>query len=317
MIFERLFYLRANLPTGVVLDEAIEKKKRGGLIMEEKNVINFLLYSVLRVVPKSEENIPSEDAIKRREDELIEAAINRAYLDTCRVFSVQKEEKKDTRNDAVEKIKEEINEAVQKELAGEENYDNWHKELCKQLVKIYSNKTVEKRPFTYGIAQKWVNMTMKYLCVMKSIFTEYGHEDKLKIWDFIDKNEKNFHIPIDSFILEALSDVFEGALAEFADLPEENKETMPLLQRDGGYGEYSENTTLPWSQYKKDEKRDDYSQLRNNLKKVIEKFPNWVSKLKKDEKHDLEKELKTLSESPLDWESENWIRISNKRKKSN
>ncbi len=56
------------------------------------------------------------------------------------------------------------------------------------------------RQFTYGIVQKWVNMTMKSLCVIKSVFDFYTEKTILK---FLDTLEEELHIPVDGYILEA------------------------------------------------------------------------------------------------------------------
>lgn len=50
---------------------------------------------------------------------------------------------------------------------GSRNFDQWHSDLCFALKTYYTNKLQNfgKIRFTYGQAQKWVNMTMKYCWV--------------------------------------------------------------------------------------------------------------------------------------------------------
>ena len=72
-------------------------------------------------------------------------------------------------------------------------FDNWHKNTCHGLCNLYKKNKFAL--FHIGQAQKWVNMTLKY------IFT-YG-EDKLpgytKIYNFC-------HVPIDNIILKKLKE---------------------------------------------------------------------------------------------------------------
>ena len=64
------------------------------------------------------------------------------------------------------------------------------------LITSYENEIAE---LTYGQAQKWVNMTMKYLCVLSDAnFTG----DYKWLGDFY----PYLHVPIDSIILDKIAD---------------------------------------------------------------------------------------------------------------
>ena len=118
--------------------------------MDKKNALNFLLYSYFGVTSDSDEN------------ELLRAAASRAYQDAAsHVLSVRNKDKKDELRDAGCGTLLEFLQALPVE-----NYDAAHEELCNDLVSKYSGETTEDRGFTYGIAQKWVNMTMKYVFVL-------------------------------------------------------------------------------------------------------------------------------------------------------
>ncbi len=65
------------------------------------------------------------------------------------------------------------------------SYDKWHEELCDKIVDTYAPAGII---FNYGQAQKWVNMTMKYLLLLRNRKAQ--------------SLEKHFHIPIDSYIIE-------------------------------------------------------------------------------------------------------------------
>lgn len=58
------------------------------------------------------------------------------------------------------------------------DYGKWHDCMCDRLCEIYKENEFEKVPiFSYGNAQKWVNMTVKYLCVFYNIYetANLGH----------------------------------------------------------------------------------------------------------------------------------------------
>lgn len=70
-------------------------------------------------------------------------------------------------------------------------FDNWHKNTCHGLCELYEKNQFAN--FHIGQAQKWVNMTLKY------IFT-YG-EKKLPGYS---KNYNFCHVPIDNVILDEI-----------------------------------------------------------------------------------------------------------------
>lgn len=119
------------------------------------------------------------------------AAANRAYRDMCRTIRFEKGVsqmlKNDCRTRVVELIETEIKNCNSIDTL--EKYDEFHDSLCLRIIDCYDNQTIAE--ITYGQAQKWVNMTMKYLCVLYE-----GQCDWLnKIYSFL-------HIPIDSIILD-------------------------------------------------------------------------------------------------------------------
>ena len=96
------------------------------------------------------------------------------------------------------------------------------------IIDCYDNQTIAE--ITYGQAQKWVNMTMKYLCVLYE-----GQCDWLnKIYSFL-------HIPIDSIILDKAKKEFQN--------------------------EFSVNNT-PWSQLSREEYITIQNKLRAVIKDV-------------------------------------------------
>ena len=89
-------------------------------------------------------------------------------------------------------------------------FDEWHKDLCEKLVKkskkakpkAYEEPLFEKK-FTFGHAQKWVNMTLKYMLIMN-----------VPDWE-MDKLVSYLHVPIDSYILEGAYKKFPEELGKF------------------------------------------------------------------------------------------------------
>ena len=175
------------------------------------SAMNFLIYSYF--------NISMEDT----SEQIIDAVIKRSYRDAASHVLSFKEEKKDTagftederevakinaKKEASDKIKAYIEQLVTNKI---EDYDkNWHENLCDDLVKIYGKyeqyQNKEKR-FTCGIAQKWVNMSVKYIYLLCYLFNymDIGeNEFSQKYAGMIEKYMHCFHIPLDSYMYRAI-----------------------------------------------------------------------------------------------------------------
>lgn len=118
----------------------------------------------------------------------IMAAINRAYRDFNRTLIdlPPEDERPILKKNWSELLKREIETTILlKKFENWDEFNKWHKSLCEKLKSVNTNYT----GFTIGQAQKWVNMTLKYLYVMG--------EKKVK---GISINYEYFHIPIDNII---------------------------------------------------------------------------------------------------------------------
>ena len=159
------------------------------------------------------------------------AAANRAYRDMCRTIRFEKGVsqmlKNDCRTRVVELIETEIKNCNSIDTL--EKYDEFHDSLCLRIIDFYDNPTIAE--ITYGQAQKWVNMTMKYLCVLYEGQCYWLN----KIYSFL-------HIPIDSIILDK-------AIKEFPN-------------------EFQVNNT-PWSQFSREEYITIQKKFRAVIKDVI------------------------------------------------
>lgn len=97
--------------------------------------------------------------------------------------------------------------ALKKVNPDKNNYDDWHEDLCDALVDQYKTVSVNNtRFFTYGNAQKWVNMTMKYLYLFDVLYFESDYKKMNDYYgefhDCISGMAQFFHVPIDRFVLQ-------------------------------------------------------------------------------------------------------------------
>ncbi len=129
------------------------------------------------------------------ETDLLLACINRAYRDFNRTLHQLKKLKDsgEPRALATTCLRESIRD-LKVSLASSVSqtvFDDWHKETCKRLISTYTDSGYGK--FTVGQAQKWINMTLKY------IFTcgEPRIPGFLSAYQYC-------HVPLDNILLEKL-----------------------------------------------------------------------------------------------------------------
>ena len=117
-----------------------------------------------------------------------EAASFRAYRDfnrTLRFGEMPDEVRLDLRKQVTEILRERISNIAEETHMTQESFDTWHKETCGLIRQPYVNAGIE---FSWGQAQKWLNMTIKYLYIVGSC-SFYG------IFQFC-------HIPIDKYVFQ-------------------------------------------------------------------------------------------------------------------
>ena len=135
------------------------------------------------------------------EDDLMNLAIEKAYRDlqrTMRGFPKSGESKKnegkkqdvilrdEIKKNARERIRVKIDNMIKCNSTEQTTFDKLHEDACEALIEEF--KKNEYEGFTIGQAQKWINMTFKYLNLL-----DYNGIEK--IYEFC-------HIPIDRYILE-------------------------------------------------------------------------------------------------------------------
>lgn len=181
----------------------------------------------------------------------IEVASNRAYRDMCRTlkFDVLP---KNTKTTITTELKEAVNIIFKEEIpiinegniTSPEEFNSWHEKVCYLIIKKYEEHGIK---LTYGQAQKWLNMTIKYLYM-------------LQVYSF-DRVINCLHIPVDKYILE----VVEKELGI--------KRPVDAWSRWDNYKEYEDYQKAIREELKKRK----YSPL-------IWEFENWLKEVQEDKK---------------------------------
>lgn len=170
-------------------------------------------------------------------------ALYQGYLDACRTITWTDEEIKNY-NDKKKRcyVCEKLDKAAQMirsyflsdDMKGEKDFNGFHHKLCKELKDDFG----EEAKFTYGHAQKIINMAFKYLyCVFSKVY-EAEFRDKFK----------DCHMPLDSFSLEWLYRAYikKKKLAEKYKLT--GKESSECLEATAFKGEYIKKEAInSWS----------------------------------------------------------------------
>lgn len=232
------------------------------IINANQDSLDFLWFSYF--------NITQKEAASNTEVAL-NKSIQRAYRDVCRTFHYTfssgnlenlKKKDKDKYEEYLgwkEKFREDISTYITRQIGklkiqSQEDFDAWHAETCDEIVlkaKGYSSpdkqlfaaknkkrEGSEGNVFFYGQAQKWLNMTLKYMLIMG-------------LWEEeLTEKKKYFHVPVDSFIMGAAGI------------------SVPCKDKNGWtWGEYSESKSKVWSQWEKEEYTEFQKALRDKLSK--------------------------------------------------
>jgi hypothetical protein len=123
--------------------------------------------------------------------ELKLAAVDRAYRDFNRTMHGFRDKRTPETYNTLRNLMLVIAEETFITTFDQASFDVWHKSKCDLLIYEFYN-VIEFR-ISYGQAQKWINMTLKYMFAI-------GNE----IINGIDKNYKFFHIPLDNIIQDKL-----------------------------------------------------------------------------------------------------------------
>ncbi|MBR4182408.1 MAG: hypothetical protein IKQ56_01165 [Lachnospiraceae bacterium] len=86
------------------------------------------------------------------------------------------------------------------------DFDKWHEALCGELIKEYQeickkNNLMVCEFFTYGNAQKWVNMTIKNLYVISGAYLAMEVTENKEFFENVASSSEKYHVPLDNLIL--------------------------------------------------------------------------------------------------------------------
>jgi hypothetical protein len=125
-------------------------------------------------------------------DDFLDLCLKRAYLDLSRTIHGIREYPKAFFEAKQFLHKELLQFSNQHEIYSLERFDAWHEVLCQNLVSIYNQHGYAF--FYVGQAQKWINMTFKYVYV-------FGKEKLPGFSSFYDL----CHMPIDNIMIKNLA----------------------------------------------------------------------------------------------------------------
>ena len=137
-----------------------------------------------------------------------------------------------------------------KEYSPEIGFNEWHKETIAKIKEEY------ERNLSEGQAQKWLNMTIKYLFVFSTLL---GMEDKRlsKFIGFLTSTDASkYKIPIDGFVLRG-SDIKEIKNKTWSKLGEDNSNSYGDVEQElikKGYDFLWELKN--WEKFSKKEKKN-------------------------------------------------------------
>ena len=141
-------------------------------------VLEFLKYAYFNITKGDDMN------------DILSKCAERAYLDLCRTIRFKtddgniKAQYKATICDMLVNEYDILANTVKNSDEKQNAFDRKHKRICEEIIKTYS----EISEFTYGQAQKWLNMMLKYVQMTTEDFS-------LKSY---------LHIPVDSYIMQAV-----------------------------------------------------------------------------------------------------------------
>ncbi len=126
--------------------------------------------------------------------------VEKAYFDFCRTIKYLKDtdskKKEDYKNQSYVLIVNLIDEYPRIDNIDCLSFDDWHHEAINKIIKISKkSKRLFKNsnPITVGQAQKWLNMSLKYMSLMDVL------NDRIKL--------ENIHVPIDNYVIDAAKKV--------------------------------------------------------------------------------------------------------------
>lgn len=220
----------------------------------KEEMYNLLFTSVFGCSPEKMEDYFREG----NDEEAGLVCIKRAYRDFNRTLRINK--------DVSEKTKDNFLKAIEKKLYAEckklmtvdskKKFDEQHKITCTDLITACNaDDTVFIKQkngviMSYGQAQKWVNMSMKYM-FLTGMWKDIANPGL----------EKYMHIPVDSIILKASTNANNNGLKAAISVYDKH----PYGKTEGIPRPYKEGRSQSWSRWD----IEDYENFTMQLEKVL------------------------------------------------
>jgi len=165
----------------------------------KKELYDFLMYSVFGIIDKEKDKNKKIKCARRAYRDLartIKYKYSSSELEHAKKGSKEADFKA-KRDSWIREMCIELINSIDMFEKEKKEFDIWHKELCIKFVEpteedevFCRGKEFLEEGITYGQAQKWLNMTLKYLWLMDLLPTSISPE-----W---------LHVPVDSYILKKL-----------------------------------------------------------------------------------------------------------------
>jgi hypothetical protein len=136
--------------------------------------------------------------------DLLGASVDRAYRDFNRTLhGIAKNQLTDSYHDLREVMIGIVKDLMTRKFNSQNQFDKWHQEMCDKLKAEFKLK--RNHVINVGQAQKWINMTLKYL---------FALGDRV---NGVSENYRYFHIPVDNIILKKLDFKFKKTWSRIDD----------------------------------------------------------------------------------------------------
>ena len=227
----------------------------------ENSAIDFLVFSTFSFSLWSLQN--------KEADEILDCIIKRAYRDAASHIKSENTNRK-TIGSSI------ISEEISKLKTGNpEDYNGWHDNLSSSLRNILQCNC--------GFAQKWVNMTMKYITLVCDLWEYIGNGNESKFVNeyrnMVNQYRADFHAPVDRYIINAAWKTSKDIYLPLEDGVSQEKRVKMDYKNPADY-------VKPWSQWSP----KDYKRFYNSVRKHI-----------------------NMEKGALEWEGPAWIKYAEGR----
>ena len=210
----------------------------------EINAKEFLLFSYFKIMPQDAYKPEKHGNLEYKKFISIQCAY-RAYLDLNRTLTVNKKTTDKIRKNHIYGICNQLINNIYDKLfyISNDGFDIEHRNICESLKNQMNNNSEllksETSNFSVGQAQKWLNMTLKYMWLLGLL------ENKIKT--------EYLHVPVDSYIIKAV-------------WKNENI-TLPIVKKlkNGSRGAYSSEKVIAWSKWDYEK----YIDFQNSIKEDL------------------------------------------------